>query len=239
MNILVTGGKGYIGSELVKTLKDEGHEVSVYDFKDEPLNDVCDRDRTYTAISKVDVVYHLASLCIVGDSLKQPFKYWDNIIVGAKNVLEACRLYNKRMIFTSTQLAGDSFRCSCCGRLNSPYAEAKREAEKIVETLSDTLVVRLTNIYDLEEKDPNQSRLFPRLGKMARETGVVKIFPPEDTPVILVPLSECCRKLASYITSPKGMIQMEGEHLTIRDVADRVAAKYGAIVEITERNLNF
>ncbi len=107
------------------------------------------------------MVYHLASPCIVGESIQNPWKYWDHIVRGTANVADSCRRHGKRLIFTSTQLAADSFRCSCCGQLQSPYASAKKEAEKLVEALPDAVTIRLPNIYDLEGKDPNDSRLFP------------------------------------------------------------------------------
>ncbi|MCX6641878.1 MAG: NAD(P)-dependent oxidoreductase [Candidatus Bathyarchaeota archaeon] len=232
MKVLVTGGNGYIGSQLVENLRSKNHIVTSYDIKANIIDDILDSERVESFIKSVDVCFHLASLCIVPDSLLRPLEYWINILEGTRNVVNACRKYSVRLIFTSTQLAGDPFRCQCCGKLQSPYAEAKREAEKLVASLPDSLTVRLPNIYDLEGKDPNDSRLFPRFGKMARERGVVRIFPPEDTPLTLVTLDECAKNLMEYIKEPKGTISMKGENLTIRQVADRIATHYGASVEV-------
>jgi hypothetical protein len=67
---------------------------------------------------------------------------------------------------------------------------------------------------------------------MARERGVVRIFPPEDTPLTLVTLDECAKTLIEYIKNPVGLVAMKGENLTIRQVADRIANYYGASVEV-------
>jgi nucleoside-diphosphate-sugar epimerase len=232
MKVLVTGGSGYIGSELVKVLRVEGYEANSFDFAKDSRDNILDEKRVDAAVASSDVVYHLASPCIVEDSVRNPWHYWEHIVKGTANVVDACKKYGKRLIFTSTQLAGDNFRCECCHQLQSPYAAAKREAEKLVETLPNFVIVRLTNIYDLEGKDPNVSRLFPRFNKAAKATGVVRIRPPEDTPVTLIEVGQCARNLYGYLREGTGIHLMKGETMTIKQVAERVAKLHGARVEV-------
>lgn len=231
----MTGGAGYIGSELVKVLMEAGHEPIIYDIAANLKDDVRDAGRVDSAVAGVGVVFHLASPCIVPESIRDPWRYWDHIVRGTASVADACQRHGKRLIFTSTQLAGDSFRCQCCGQLQSPYATAKREAEKLVEALPDAVTVRLPNVYDLEGRDPSASRLFPRFNKMARESGVVRIYPPEDTPVTLVTVHACALNLLTLLKVGNGIQTMQGEQMTIRQVAERVANLYGARVEVVPR----
>ena len=70
MKVLVTGGSGYIGSELVKTLREAGHTPIVFDIIQNQRDDIRDAKRIDKAISRVETVYHLASLCIVQDSIE-------------------------------------------------------------------------------------------------------------------------------------------------------------------------
>jgi nucleoside-diphosphate-sugar epimerase len=233
MKVLVTGGSGYIGSELVKVLNASGHDTVSFDFAKDPRDNILDAKRVDVAVAASDVVYHLASPCIVADSLRDPWRYWEHIVKGTANVADACKRHGKRLVFTSTQLAADNFRCQCCGQLQSPYAAAKREAEKLVEALPDSVTIRLPNIYDLEGKDPNDSRLFPRFNKAAKETGIVRIRPPEDTPVTLVELGQCARNLFDYLIEGKSIHLMKGETTTIKQVAERVAALHGARVIVS------
>ena len=129
MKVLVTGGSGYIGSELVRTLKSAVHTTTSFDIAHDPRDDIRDAWRIDSALATSDVVYHLASPCIVGESIQNPWKYWDNIVKGTGNVTDSCRKHGKRLIFTSTQLAADSFRCTCCSQLQSPYAAAAASSE--------------------------------------------------------------------------------------------------------------
>src|SRR3989344_4503500 len=101
MNVLVTGGAGFIGSHVVKILLDEGHKVVVLDdlssSKKETVDkraelivcDIKDSSQSREALKGVDAVIHMAGLIIVPESVKDPVKYCENNVVGTVSFLES------------------------------------------------------------------------------------------------------------------------------------------------------
>ena len=108
MKILVTGGSGFIGTNLVTDLLKAGHSVIIYDkVKSEIHPDLCliadvrDRERLNKALQGVDVVYHLAAEH--RDDVRPVSLYYDVNVGGAKNVIDAVNRNNiKKIIFTSS-----------------------------------------------------------------------------------------------------------------------------------------
>lgn len=116
MNILVTGGAGFIGSNLVDRLIEEGHKVVVLDNlstgKKENINskakfylmDICNKTiREILKNEKIDAVYHNAAQINVQKSINDPMYDGDVNILGTINLLEACKEANvKKIIYSST-----------------------------------------------------------------------------------------------------------------------------------------
>lgn len=115
-NILVTGGAGYIGSHACKALSLAGYTPVTYDnlvyghswaVKWGPLEigDIQDRNRLADVIEKYnpEAVMHFAAFAYVGESVKDPGKYYRNNVAGTLTMLETLRHYNiDKLIFSST-----------------------------------------------------------------------------------------------------------------------------------------
>ena len=117
MKLLVLGGAGYIGSHTATELIDNGHEVVVADslvtgykeavpqkavFYQGDLRDkafLCDLMKN----EKVDAVIHFAAFSLVGESVVNPLKYYENNLYGTKVLLEAM-IENgvNKIVFSST-----------------------------------------------------------------------------------------------------------------------------------------
>ncbi len=114
--ILVTGGAGYIGSHTAKELTRAGYRVVVYDnlsrghrwaVKWGPLEegDLLDTGRLRKVLEEhqVDAVLHFAAFAEVGESMREPERYFRNNVVGSLSLLEAMNLAGvRRIVFSST-----------------------------------------------------------------------------------------------------------------------------------------
>lgn len=114
--ILVVGGAGYIGSHFVKNIV-ETHEVVVLDnlstghhwavdkrayFIQGDLGDVITVQHIFDTY-KIDAVVHFAAFSLVGESVTDPLKYYDNNVVGTLNLLKVMKDYQiNKFIFSST-----------------------------------------------------------------------------------------------------------------------------------------
>lgn len=117
MNILVTGGAGYIGSHAVRQLRHAGHDVAVLDSlvtghreavpDDVPFYqyDLAQTGPIAELLIKhqIEGVMHFAALIQVGESVKLPLMYYNNNTAGAISLLMAMRTANiKKFVFSST-----------------------------------------------------------------------------------------------------------------------------------------
>jgi UDP-glucose-4-epimerase GalE len=126
----VTGGAGYIGSHAAKALRQAGHRVVVYDnlaaghrgaakFGELVQGDVTDVAAVREALRahEVTAVMHFAALLDVGESVREPARYYRNNVTGALGVLEAMAAESvKYFVFSST--------CATYGEpIETPIAE--------------------------------------------------------------------------------------------------------------------
>lgn len=116
MKVLVVGGAGYIGSHMVKLLAVAGHEVVTLDnlsqgyrdavlyghFVQADLADKAALEQLFSA-SRFDAVMHFASFIQVGESVKEPAKYYENNVTNTQNLLDAMVKHGvNHFIFSST-----------------------------------------------------------------------------------------------------------------------------------------
>lgn len=152
MNVLVTGGAGYIGSHTVQELILEGYDVTVFDNfstgKREFLaggsvieGDLMDTKSVEEAFDKneFDAVLHFASLIEVGESYIHPNKYYSHNLSSSLNLLDAMiKKSVKKFIFSSSAAVYGNPETSPISedhplRPINPYGQTKYFVEKILE----------------------------------------------------------------------------------------------------------
>ena len=178
MNILITGGAGYIGSNVAFLLLDKGHKVTVVDSlisgKKELIpkqakflnSDISDKQKIQTLLKdhNFDLVMHFAGLVKVEESFISPEKYKLYNVEKAKFFFNYCLEANlDKIIFSSTAgVYGKSKKDKVSEydilEPSNPYAESKLEMEKYLEKLvnerkAKCIILRYFNVAGSDYKN--------------------------------------------------------------------------------------
>lgn len=166
MAILVLGGAGYIGSHTVYELVDRGEDVVVIDnlltgYKEAIhekarfyQGDIRDRkflDEVFEK-EKIEAVIHFAASSLVGESMTDPLKYYDNNLCGTKVLLEAMVAHGiDKIVFSSTAAAyGEPERVpileSDRTEPTNPYGETKLSMEKMFKWVGKAHGLRFVSL---------------------------------------------------------------------------------------------
>lgn len=150
--ILITGGAGYIGSHVVKELLRHGHQPIVYDnlqtghrkaIKDAPFieGDLADEERIKETLRSYSIhsVIHFAADSLVGESVNDPLKYFNNNVKNSLQLLGILELFNiKKFVFSSSAAVyGEPINIPIteehpCMPTN-PYGETKWIFERVLQ----------------------------------------------------------------------------------------------------------
>jgi len=159
MKVLVTGGAGFIGTNLIKRLLDDGHSVISFDNyttgKKENHQEGCeyvevDITDDYDIQSEllyedIDLIYHLAALARIQPSFKNPTNTFKTNVVGTMNIMNWAKEHNCPVVY-----AGSSSKHG--GVYKNPYTFTKHQGEEIVEMYNrvygvPSAICRFYNVY--------------------------------------------------------------------------------------------
>lgn len=210
MNILITGGAGYIGSVTTKRLVELGHKVTVIDNlskgNKEPIEpqaefhkiDLLDTEKLKTLFEnqKFDSVIHFAAHKDAAESMFKPEKYSENITTTI-NLLKQIVLHQTPQIIFSSTAAVYGYPILSMDE-NYPtipqnfYGYSKLQCEKLIEWYSQLHNFKYVNLRyfnvagdgGLNHIDPHAKNIFPIIMKVATQTlPDIKIFGNDyDTP---------------------------------------------------------
>ena len=178
MNIIVTGGAGFLGRHLCRALSEEGHSLKIIDLKQNPefetiVADVRDSEKMKELITDAEVVFHLASLIEAGESVEKPDKYIDYNINGTLSVLEAMRLNGaKTFVFSSSAaIYGEPLQVPIKEDDRTmpinPYGMTKLAMEGLLRSYVEThgftgVALRYFNLYGPGEHHEPETHAIPR-----------------------------------------------------------------------------
>lgn len=158
MKILVTGGAGFVGTNLIKRLLNEGHNVVSFDnyntgkvenhiegatYINLDITTLPDKSSSYW--DSYDVVFHMAAIARIQPSFKNPKDYFNVNANGTLNLVDICSKSKIPLIY-----AGSSSKHS--GKFKNPYTFSKDIGEEIVELYQkhfglNASIARFYNVY--------------------------------------------------------------------------------------------
>lgn len=166
MRLLVLGGAGYIGSHTAVELLDRGHEVVIADNLITGYKQAVPKEavfyqgdiRDYNFLNnlfkkeKIDAVIHFAAFSLVGESVTNPLKYYENNLYGTKVLLQAMIDNNvDKIVFSSTAatygepenipILESDRTCP-----TNPYGETKLAMEKMMKWSANAYQLRYVSL---------------------------------------------------------------------------------------------
>lgn len=248
MNILVTGGAGFIGKHLVKFLIENKNNVSVLDnfsnsdkkwiskFKKYQIKifegDIRNDEDILKATKDQDVVIHLAAKISVEESIKNPSETFEINVKGTENVLEICKKNNVKKIIVASSAAvygegNEKYKITEQTKLNaiSPYGESKIEMEKeIIKFCSNNqinyVILRFFNIYGLDQSMEYAGVITKFLEKIEKSENLI-IFGDGMQTRDFVAIEDIINSIHNAIEyTENGIFNIaSGEKITIKELA--------------------
>ncbi len=204
--ILVTGGAGYIGSHVVKGLLSQGHQPVVFDnlqtghrkavknalFIEGDLSDTKKLKETFQSYS-IHAVMHFAADCLVGESVLNPVKYFNNNVKNGLQLIEILEDFEitKFVFSSSAAVYGEPREIPIseehpCAPTN-PYGETKWIFEKVLQAFHDAgkldfISLRYFNAAgadpgnELGEDHSRETHLIPLVIKAAMDGTSVPVY---------------------------------------------------------------
>jgi UDP-glucose 4-epimerase len=202
--IAITGGAGFVGSNLALRLHEKGYDVVIVDDfstgsaenleflskKIEPVS-ILDKEKLFSTLTGTEFIYHLAARGSVPRSLSDPIGTFQNNVIGTLNILEYVRSSRIPFVFSSSSsVYGPVHNGPKNEEMStypvSPYAASKISAEKLIYSYEksfgiDATVYRFFNIYGrFQNPESVYAAVIPKWIWSALENKTLELFGPAD-----------------------------------------------------------
>ena len=250
LKTLVTGGAGFIGSNLVKQLLDDGHDVVVVDNllsgyrsnldalpeAEFIEGDIRDDALVKRAMSEVEIIFHLAASVGNKRSIDQPLLDSSINVLGTLTVLEAARKAGVRKIVASSsagifgELKTLPIREDHVVEPDSPYGASKLCAEKQCLAYAklydiEAVCLRFFNVYGVNQRFDAYGNVIPIFVFKALRGEPITVFGDGEQTRDFLNVRDVVKAnlLAGASTGVSGAFNIgSGSRITINDLAERV-----------------
>lgn len=156
--IAITGSSGFVGKALIEKLKNRD-DINIIEIDLETGYDITNQ-QSLRNVKEFDVMVHLAAKSYVPDSFEQPASFYHTNIIGTLNVLELCRKFDARIIYTSSYVYGNPEYLPIDEnhplKAFNPYAQSKLIGEELCQAYYrdfnvQAIIFRPFNIYGKEQ----------------------------------------------------------------------------------------
>lgn len=230
----VIGGSGFLGSHVADQLSDAGYSVCIYDRVQSPwlrpdqrivIGDLLDLPQLTRSTAGAQVVYNFAALADLNDARNKPLQTVQVNVLGAVNVLEACRVNSvARHVYASTVYVysreGGFYRCS------------KQAAEHYVEEYQrayglDYTILRYGSLYGPRADETNG---LLRMVSRALETGKLRYEGSPDALREYIHVEDAARASVAALGedfSNQSVVLTGQEPMRVRDLLEMLAEILG------------
>ena len=224
--IAISGSSGFIGSKLVKKLVglnydciflDRSHGIDLTDWKH------------VRSIQPFDALFHLAAKTYIPSSFDNPREFFFTNIVSTINLLELCRVYDAKMIFTSSYVYGTPRYLPIDEEHpisgSNPYTQSKIICEDLCKNYHDdykidTIIIRPFNVYGINQ---NSNFLIPTIIEQSKRKKIVLRDPnPKRDYVYLDDLINLFIRVLTYDVSYDVFNAGSGISYSVKEIVEMI-----------------
>ena len=261
MRVLVTGGAGFIGKYLVKSLIEKGNVVTILDnFSNSSKKsisylidigakviegDITKYDDISNAVKDQDIVIHLAAKISVQESIRNPSETFQVNVDGTYNVLVACEKnrIKKLIVASSAAVYGESLpdiKLTEESKTNpiSPYGQSKVKMEQVIKNFVsehnlNCIILRFFNIYGVGQSD-EYSGVITKFIKRITQNEPLEIFGDGLQTRDFVSIYDVIDSIYNSISNDKnGTYNIaSGKAVTIKELTELIISTSGKKLEV-------